>query len=466
MKIEVCTAEDVVTFLESEEVQRDLCEEFSREFRLEQRMLIKEEGFQKFTSNEIPRIKPSIEALVMRAFIDLLWKYVLTNYKTADVLFFSDALFKHESVSDTSARFSAMGERFKAYPATLGRLVISPSLVRDSIAYRLLLYPSHDAAASEWAELQSFFSPPEPERVPGIAEILKQREKDNMKNYLVLIGIGKYLEWTELKGPLEELEKVKDVLCSGSYGFETVAELMDDTATELKIRQTLWDLQDLEEDSNLLIYYSGHGHHVEYDDNYYLIAYDGASSDLHQGLIRDRWIEQSSIICSLDKIPCRHILFVCDACFSGKLKLSYRGIPAYSSQYFDKAIKIRSREVITSCNEEKTPDVSGGENTSSFAQAFLSSLRDNERRNLGSSTLFSDLRDRVPGLNPQHGALPFGGHENGGEFFFVQSARPQKNMGKNPERHKGIIRSVQPDKPLSSAGKHYDPGLDDKFLLN
>ena len=54
------------------------------------------------------------------------------------------------------------------------------------------------------------------------------------KQYLVLIGINKYKEWSSLKGPVRDTKALKKILVS-QYYIDEVIELYDENATKANI---------------------------------------------------------------------------------------------------------------------------------------------------------------------------------------------------------------------------------------
>lgn len=252
-----------------------------------------------------------------------------------------------------------------------------------------------------------------------------------MKSYYLFFGIGEYEnEWSSLDSPKNDLPLLAGTL-ERKYGFEPLGFPSSEEATKPLIIDWMDRLVEeniLSECDQLLIYFSCHGHAYATNDQHYWIAHDGKlpSTRLHG---KDGWVGSEDIIGAFKQIPCRHILLLSDACFSGKIIEKYKGsslgkgmpAPGQPRDCDEVAICKRSREIITSCLNEPTPDTAGNSDFSSFAYGLAELLEKNPRHYWRASQMAEDLKDQVGGrCCPVYSTLMSGGHVPGGGFVFIQ----------------------------------------------
>ncbi|MDF7822815.1 caspase family protein [Pontiellaceae bacterium B12227] len=274
-----------------------------------------------------------------------------------------------------------------------------------------------------------------------------------MKSYYLFVGIGRYKYerkegeqgWDILESPNNDLGALAKLL-EENYGFMPLDYLSDEKATAKSIRSWIKKLakdQFIEdENSQLLIYLSCHGHALGWRKKHYWIAHDGAPLPEGENSLNG-WVEASDVIDAFDNIPCKHILLISDACFSGYIAEKYKGnddviinTPRFGRQmenYLDVAKRKKSRELISSCLNEKTPDADFGK-YSRFASEIIQSLRLNDRPELTAEQLIPRLKESVGrSCRPLYAAMPHAGHEHCGSFvFFQDNATWQKNHYESP----------------------------------
>jgi len=96
----------------------------------------------------------------------------------------------------------------------------------------------------------------------GVRKRIKNLAPDNQvgKQYLVLIAINKYRNWTSLYRPLKDAGEIRETLESRYY-IDEVLTLYDEQATKEGIIKLFKKLQGrLEVKDSVLIFYAGHGH--------------------------------------------------------------------------------------------------------------------------------------------------------------------------------------------------------------
>ncbi|MBW1848999.1 MAG: caspase family protein, partial [Deltaproteobacteria bacterium] len=98
------------------------------------------------------------------------------------------------------------------------------------------------------------------------------------------------------------------------YPEENIVTLINDRALKSDLEKYLgkWLHNNVEKDSSVFIYYSGHGAPNPKTGDAYLVPYDGDPS-----FIEETGYPLKRLYAKLDKLPAREIIVVLDSCFSG-----------------------------------------------------------------------------------------------------------------------------------------------------
>ncbi len=227
------------------------------------------------------------------------------------------------------------------------------------------------------------------------------------ENYLLTIGIDKYLHWKPLNNAVKDVRDITRLLTE-RYQFETghLQTLVDDEATEDNIRKKLLDVKkSITTDDNLVVFFSGHGHYdSDLDEGYWVPA--NARKDNPSD-----YISNSDVLKWIRAIKTHHTLIIVDSCFSGTLVSQSRS-EVLSEKY-------PSARIFASGRKELVDDGVPGTN-SPFAKAILSRLSHNTDRVLRASELIQNVTKSVEsqaGQAPIEGRIKDAGDE-GGEFVF------------------------------------------------
>lgn len=237
--------------------------------------------------------------------------------------------------------------------------------------------------------------------------------------HALVIGISDYTGtgWPQLGTARADAKAVGEVLRS-RYGFN-VTELTGQQASRGNILRTLDQLMNLTPNDALLIYFAGHGYYDKQMDEGYWIPH-GAQRSRKDQPAKEDWLWNSSISRVLSALPAKHILLVADTCYGGSL---FRGeeIPEKSNHWYQQAIKVPSRYLITSGNLE--PVLDSGIRHSVFAQEILNFLQYAEPDIFSASDIAVSIRSNVSQYTGQlvrMGPLASPAHA-GGEFVFIRS---------------------------------------------
>ncbi|MEM8899108.1 MAG: caspase family protein [Bacteroidota bacterium] len=223
------------------------------------------------------------------------------------------------------------------------------------------------------------------------------------KNYLLLIGVNRYMHWSRLHNAVKDCGDLSDVL-TGKYQFDKnlVFTLYNEKATREAILETLETLQDrITEDDNLLIYYAGHGFYDSQANLGYWVPVDARLNKIAD------FIRNSTIHDYLKTINSRHTFLIADACYAGSLFAHTRGGIVEEDS--------RSRWAFTSGDIEKVWDGQPGQN-SPFARYLIKYLEKNMRSKLRADVLIKEVSNTVrrnTAQDPQGSFLRNVGHENG-----------------------------------------------------
>ncbi len=270
------------------------------------------------------------------------------------------------------------------------------------------------AAVVEAAVDEAAQSPPEQVSAAG---------RNFGRYYALVIGNADYELLDDLVTPVSDAQRLAGVLES-RYGFKVRLLPNADDAALLRAMNRL--NEDLTEDDNLLIYYSGHGNRRQsgaYDVGYWLpINAEPAPNDTF-------WVPTEQISGHLARLKARRIIVMADSSFAGLLADN----PAFllatdmanlrSEAYVDLRYPNRSRLLMTSGKDFPLQKV-GSQDHSVFADALIDVLESNDAV-LTAPVLFlqvlDELEERQPDLSPEFKAIKRAGDEVG-DFFFVRQS--------------------------------------------
>jgi curli biogenesis system outer membrane secretion channel CsgG len=240
------------------------------------------------------------------------------------------------------------------------------------------------------------------------------------KYYALVIGNANYKYWEALNTPVADAQAVSTVL-DKKYGFK-VTTLID--ATRGRIFKEIARLRStLNENDNLLIYYSGHGHWDTANLKGYWVPVDAEKENFAN------YISSSDITEQLSALRARQVLVVADACYAGVLVRSVadqldKTAPPNKTEWLQNRALLQSRKVMSSGGVRQVMDGGAGKH-SIFAKQFLDGI--NRRTEMFEAhELYSEIAPRVEKTargfgeqqQPQYGQLRFAGHV-GGDFLFV-----------------------------------------------
>ncbi len=218
-------------------------------------------------------------------------------------------------------------------------------------------------------------------------------------------------------------------LLQKNYGFAPPKLLLDATRDDIFTALTEFR-RTLPGNSNLVVYYAGHGYHDRDTDEAYWLPVDAQRDN------PDHWISANDITTNIRAMPSMHVLIISDSCYSGVLT---RGAdvainPAGRDAYLVKMIRSKSRNLMSSGGDEPVAD-SGGAGHSVFANAILRSLSEIEEEQFTAADLFQKFIKRgVAGRSdqvPQYTFIRNSGDEFG-DFVFSRRGKVEAASYKEP----------------------------------
>ncbi|MBY6204260.1 caspase family protein [Halomonas denitrificans] len=241
--------------------------------------------------------------------------------------------------------------------------------------------------------------------------------------YALVIGNADYDLLDDLETPVSDAQRLAGVL-ERRYGFNVRLLPNSDDAGLLRALNQLND--ELDENDNLLIYYSGHGNRREsgvYDTGYWLpVNAEPAPNDTF-------WVPTEQVSGHLARLKAKRIIVVADSSYAGLLAdnpaflLATDMANLQSEAYVQLRFPNRSRLLMTSGMDFPLQEV-GKLDQSVFADALIAVLEGNDAV-LTAPALFlqvlDELEERQPELNPQFKAIKRAGDEVG-DFFFVRQS--------------------------------------------
>ena len=246
---------------------------------------------------------------------------------------------------------------------------------------------------------------------------LALQDVDFGRYHALIIGNNDYRHLPKLETAVNDATATADLL-RAKYGF-TVTLLHN--ATREDILRAINHLRaELTERDNLLIYYAGHGT-LEHDTGmgYWLPVDAEPENDLN-------WIANDALTRRLKGMTARHVIVVADSCFSGTLVRATRARPATGFErqaWIKRVAERRSRTALVSGGLEPVTDA-GANGHSTFANAFLRALRENDDILDGDELFLQVSRQVVVNADqtPQYSEIRRASHE-GGEFLFIPTVQ-------------------------------------------
>ena len=261
-------------------------------------------------------------------------------------------------------------------------------------------------------------------------------------SWALIIGINKYPYLPpqfQLNYAVADARALGSLL-QGQFGFEknNVMVLEDERATKQRIMNALSSFADpdrVKERDCLLVFFSGHGQTVPLPkaggggDMGFLVPYD-AQVDLSEkpnAAQYDKYcIPMEELLKKAKLIPAKHIIFIVDACYSGLVLGSSRGLDGKIPSYLKKVAPVPVRQIITAGGKGEEsmelPELGHGLFTYKLLDVLSKETADiNNDGVITGFELGSYLRITVP-IAPGANQIPQFRTSSEGEFLFLRAA--------------------------------------------
>lgn len=270
----------------------------------------------------------------------------------------------------------------------------------------------------------------------------------------LVIGNNDYRNVAKLQTAVNDADAVATML-HDRYGFH--ATVLHNATRNQIITALVNYRRTLSENSNLLIYYAGHGNLDKEVDEAYWLPVDADKDN------NENWISADDITRDVKAIHSFHVLIISDSCYSGGLtRDANAGITLLDKQkVLARMLQSKSRTLLASGGLEPVADSGGGAGHSVFAGALLQVLRNMEDGQFTADALFEALRPRVAGRSsqvPRYDYIRDSGHDDGDFVFSRVGAKPlvvaANTVVENGER----VPDIPPDNSSAGQGLSFDPG--------
>ena len=290
--------------------------------------------------------------------------------------------------------------------------------------------------------------------------------------WALLIGINKYPNLPgryQLDYAVADAEAIAELL-ERKFGFpkSNITILKNEQATKYGIMDALSSLADpdkVEKDDCILVFYSGHGQTVELPKSRgggnmgFLVPYD-AKLDLSEEPNAARYYQYCVGMDELKRvarlIPAKHLLFILDACYSGLVLQSSRGLEREIPSYLKKVATVSTQQMITAGGKGEQsverPEFGHGVFTYKMLEGLENGIADwDDDGVITGSELGTYLRMTVPKMSKQ---TPQFRMEGEGEFMFlpqVEGESEQPAVIEEIEELKSTAKLVADSEPKGAS---------------
>lgn len=234
-----------------------------------------------------------------------------------------------------------------------------------------------------------------------------------VKFYALLIGVDDYSDprINDLDYPVSDCLKLSNVLTE-YYTFNKSDIKILKNPSRREIIGALEQLRSkLRDNSNLLIFYAGHGYYDEEIKQGYWLPADARKDESYD------WLSNNTIRDYIRGIKTQHTLLISDACFSGSI---LRDPLVDASISINEIYKIKSRKALVSGIMNEVPD------KSVFVKYLVDYLSNNNIKYLQAQNLYYNIKDAIIrnsqiGQIPSYSYIPSAGDEGlSGDFIFIK----------------------------------------------
>jgi hypothetical protein len=244
---------------------------------------------------------------------------------------------------------------------------------------------------------------------------------DGGDRYLLAIGVGHYRELPNLEGASREARMFAMTL-KKDYGFK-VKVLSDPTRAEILVTVKHYR-EMLRKDSQLVVYYAGHGWKDESSGQGYWLPQDAQIDS------RENWLSSTDITAAVRAMAAEDVMIIADSCYQASLQpSSEEAQPSAGHPHPVAAQKVR---VVLTSGTIAPAEGETASDCSAFTEALLETLQ-NSRGPVKGADLYVAVKSKTAARkqpSPRYGIIPDSGHQ-GGDFVFVPLANRNVDMNSN-----------------------------------
>ena len=256
--------------------------------------------------------------------------------------------------------------------------------------------------------------------------ILYDKQKDNIsidssQYHALIIAVEEYDDPNilDLEYPINDAQRFKDVLIN-HYNFNKENVRLMKNPKKQEVEDALDDLDErINDNDNLLIFYAGHGEHLESQNTGFWWLADAQQRKNKEGCRPGTILSNRRIKEVFNSLDAQHVLLITDACYAGKGLFDDGKQRGSSPNRINSLYSRKSRKAMVSGVDTKVPD------KSIFIDYLLKALENNQDKYLTAAQLFSNFEMNVMDENPEqipvYGRVS-GSGDNYGQFIFIRKS--------------------------------------------
>lgn len=204
----------------------------------------------------------------------------------------------------------------------------TPLKIAEEMGYLVIARMLREAEQKQYKELYAKESNQKSEKIPrtetakpaivrsDVDDLPLMKAKPNKNAYAIVIGVEKYRQNLPKADFADHDARVMAEYLTKVMGYpeENIVTLINDRALKSDLEKYIgkWLPNNVEKDSAVFIYYSGHGAPNPKTGDAYLVPYDGDPS-----FIEETGYPLKRLYAKLDRLQAKEIIVVLDSCFSG-----------------------------------------------------------------------------------------------------------------------------------------------------
>jgi hypothetical protein len=204
----------------------------------------------------------------------------------------------------------------------------TPLKIAEEMGYSVIARMLREAEQKQYKELYAKESNQKSEKIPrtetakpaivrsDVDDLPPMKAKPNKNAYAIVIGVEKYRQKLPRADYADHDARIMAEYLTKVMGYpeENIVTLINDRAAKSDFEKYMgkWLPNNVEKDSSVFIYYSGHGAPNPKTGDAFLVPYDGDPS-----FIEETGYPLKRLYAKLDRLQAKEIIVVLDSCFSG-----------------------------------------------------------------------------------------------------------------------------------------------------